>query len=567
MATSTKKSQPSSKQTAQYADGGQPGLQPAMAIAYADGGSLDQGGRGPWGGDLNASTTTFNQDYLRGASFGNSSDAGLIVPPPVQAPDSGVVGDGSVGFNPQFGGLVNGQPVNETNPDGSVNLGTQGARIGKDMTSDAAKGAGKFAVGMVAPGLAKPLNTAMNAYDAYTAYNENRPLDAAMSLTTIANPVLGALGKGGLEGYRSYSLGDHLNPDQNFAQNTLQGYNIRSSDDQIGSLIGAIDSRDSTANAPAMQQAFRAAEIGQMNQVDGRSAGLTAQANAMPGDALGNLMGLTNSFGTGSGGTRSSSLGSGSLGNTQSSYGAAMGSMTGGGGGGSGGSSSSGGGNSNRGESGASSARGFADGGMPGAPAAPMPPTAPPPGPPGLQMPSQAQAPGSSDPMHPALANLHVQNKLSNPQVMAQLKQHLQQAIQAGRVSPQQLQMMGQLAQSAIQHPELWPKLRQFAIQAGMPDAKNLPMQFDQSIAMALMTASQVAQHGDRPGAFADGGMLHGPGSGTSDSIHAQNTSTGQPVKLSNHEYIIPADVVATKGKEFFDNLVRKYHTPAALQR
>jgi hypothetical protein len=38
-------------------------------------------------------------------------------------------------------------------------------------------------------------------------------------------------------------------------------------------------------------------------------------------------------------------------------------------------------------------------------------------------------------------------------------------------------------------------------------------------------------------------------------------------VKLSNGEYIIPADVVATKGKEFFDNIVRKYHTPAAMQR
>jgi hypothetical protein len=168
--------------------------------------------------------------------------------------------------------------------------------------------------------------------------------------------------------------------------------------------------------------------------------------------------------------------------------------------------------------------------------------------------------------MHPALAALHVQNKMANPQVMQAMQTHITQAIQSGQVNPQQLMMMGQLAQSALQHPELWPKLRQFAIQAGIPDAQQLPMQFSQGLAMALLAASHAAQHGDRPGAFANGGQLHGPGTGTSDSIPAHNQSTGQPVKLSNGEYIIPADVVATKGKEFFDSIVRKYHTPAAMQ-
>lgn len=38
------------------------------------------------------------------------------------------------------------------------------------------------------------------------------------------------------------------------------------------------------------------------------------------------------------------------------------------------------------------------------------------------------------------------------------------------------------------------------------------------------------------------------------------------PAMLSVGEYVIPADVVATKGKEFFDKLVAKYHTPAKKQ-
>ena len=39
------------------------------------------------------------------------------------------------------------------------------------------------------------------------------------------------------------------------------------------------------------------------------------------------------------------------------------------------------------------------------------------------------------------------------------------------------------------------------------------------------------------------------------------------PIMASDGEYVIPADVVAVKGTEFFDRLVEKYHTPAKEQR
>lgn len=53
-------------------------------------------------------------------------------------------------------------------------------------------------------------------------------------------------------------------------------------------------------------------------------------------------------------------------------------------------------------------------------------------------------------------------------------------------------------------------------------------------------------------------GVVHGPGTGISDSITA---------RLSDGEYVVPADVVRAKGVEFFDKLKAKYHTPAAAQR
>ena len=56
-------------------------------------------------------------------------------------------------------------------------------------------------------------------------------------------------------------------------------------------------------------------------------------------------------------------------------------------------------------------------------------------------------------------------------------------------------------------------------------------------------------------------GMIqHGPtdGTGIDDQVHA---------RVSVGEYIIPADVVHAKGKEFFDQLLKRYHVPAQQQR
>lgn len=56
----------------------------------------------------------------------------------------------------------------------------------------------------------------------------------------------------------------------------------------------------------------------------------------------------------------------------------------------------------------------------------------------------------------------------------------------------------------------------------------------------------------------ANGGHISGPGTGTSDSI---------PARLSDGEYVIPADVVEKVGVEFFDMLRNELHTPVAPRR
>jgi hypothetical protein len=64
-------------------------------------------------------------------------------------------------------------------------------------------------------------------------------------------------------------------------------------------------------------------------------------------------------------------------------------------------------------------------------------------------------------------------------------------------------------------------------------------------------------------GGYEDGGVVRGPGTGTSDSVPTDVASTDGNIYdayLSDGEYVVPADVVMQKGTEFFDGLIDKYH-------
>lgn len=81
--------------------------------------------------------------------------------------------------------------------------------------------------------------------------------------------------------------------------------------------------------------------------------------------------------------------------------------------------------------------------------------------------------------------------------------------------------------------------------------------------------AMAMADGGTAPGSVGDlpsmaasrkAGLVRGlsDGSGIDDKVEA---------RLSDGEFVIPADVVRFKGEEFFKRIVDKFHTPAAQQR
>lgn len=60
-----------------------------------------------------------------------------------------------------------------------------------------------------------------------------------------------------------------------------------------------------------------------------------------------------------------------------------------------------------------------------------------------------------------------------------------------------------------------------------------------------------------------NGGLVRGPGTGTSDSIPVKSKAAGgKSINYSDGEYVIPADVVSTLGTDLFDRLVAAHHTP-----
>lgn len=190
----------------------------------------------------------------------------------------------------------------------------------------------------------------------------------------------------------------------------------------------------------------------------------------------------------------------------------------------------------------------------------------------------------SQAPMSPQQVEMAVQEFVNSyPDRVAQIQQVVQAGIQAGEMTMQDINMMEQMAMTALQNPEMYPSLRNLAIQQGFATEQDLSPQYDEGLIIAALIAARAAKKmqggaggmtvpamgqavsppanfamggmvNDKmvyPGEMAaDGGKVEGPGTGTSDSI---------PIRVSTGEYVIPAHVVKMKGKEFFDSMLEKY--------
>jgi hypothetical protein len=58
------------------------------------------------------------------------------------------------------------------------------------------------------------------------------------------------------------------------------------------------------------------------------------------------------------------------------------------------------------------------------------------------------------------------------------------------------------------------------------------------------------------------GGPVRGPGTGTSDSVDAVNIDTGDDMRLSNGEFVLPASVVRRVGEEKLERMIEQHGSP-----
>jgi len=192
----------------------------------------------------------------------------------------------------------------------------------------------------------------------------------------------------------------------------------------------------------------------------------------------------------------------------------------------------------------------FKEGGMIGAGGAPMP------GPQGQPVP----------PMNPSQRDQLLNQSLGqNPQVVQEIQAALAEGLQTGEITAQELNMIIQLTQVAAQNPDMYPYVRQFAIQQGIASEEDLPQQYDEGLVVALLTVAKSAQQ------MMQGGqnmMTPAQPGAPMQSMKTGGTVKGQadgPVPIMAHEgeYVIPKNVVQMKGKEFFDRLIEQYKDKA----
>lgn len=215
----------------------------------------------------------------------------------------------------------------------------------------------------------------------------------------------------------------------------------------------------------------------------------------------------------------------------------------------------------------------YAEGGMVGPQGMPVRPA-------GLQ---QQQASG---PMNPQMVDMQINDMLNkNPEVVARVRAAIEAGIQSGELNQQGLNMAVQLAEVVLQNPDMYPQMRQFAIQRGLIPAEDIPEQYDQGLVIAIIIAAkamkadvqlegvqmnpEVGQVAPMQGAQAGsmqqppmqemefGGMVNGP-SHEDGGVRVKMRGGGE-IEVEGGEYVIPKDIVKAKGTEFFDKMLAQY--------
>lgn len=190
-------------------------------------------------------------------------------------------------------------------------------------------------------------------------------------------------------------------------------------------------------------------------------------------------------------------------------------------------------------------------GGVPGMPAAPM------------SAGVETSGPALGKPLDAKGMEMQINQVASrHPEALEEIRSAIMEEVQSGGITQEELNMIIQLATLASQNPEMYPYVKQFAMQQGIAEAGDLPEQYDPNLVMVLLLAAKAVQQG------MGGPKAAGPSMAETGTIPSmakggkvEGKGKSEPILIEAHtgEYVIPKHVVDMKGKEFFDSLVEKY--------
>lgn len=163
-----------------------------------------------------------------------------------------------------------------------------------------------------------------------------------------------------------------------------------------------------------------------------------------------------------------------------------------------------------------------------------------------------------------------------HPQQVQQMRQAITEVLQTGELTPQELNMVVQLATVAAQNPEMYPYVRKFAIQQGIATEQDLPAQYDQGLVFVLLLVGRAMQKQMGGGAGMEQEDEGEEDEGDEYELEAtiptmkeggaMKNPDSKPVLAMLHtgEYVIPEHIVRQKGTAFFDKMIGKDQGSAA---
>jgi hypothetical protein len=170
--------------------------------------------------------------------------------------------------------------------------------------------------------------------------------------------------------------------------------------------------------------------------------------------------------------------------------------------------------------------------------------------------------------VNPQMLEMQVNEIMSkNPEAVARIRAGIEAGIQSGELDANELNTIIQLAKTVMQNPDMYPQIRQMAISRGIATEADLPAEFDQGLVIAIIAAGKSMEadvqleSGQAPmpqppvQEMEFGGIVNGP-SHDQGGVRVKMKHGGE-IEVEGGEYVIPKDIVAKKGTDFFDKMLQ----------